>query len=232
MWNGKMKALTFSYDDGVTQDKRLIEIFDKYGLKATFNINSALLGTDSYLIRDGVRVDHIKVPKNEVKSIYRNHEVSAHTLHHPFLPDIKDDDEIIKEIENDRAELSRLVGYDVVGLAYPCGGQNTNERVEDIVKKHTGVKYARTIIDSDSLDLQSDLIHFNPTVYHREFEKMERFADEFINLQPEKPQLYYIWGHSYEFDINDSWDKFERFCEKISGRDDIYYCTNKEAFCL
>ncbi len=232
MWNGKMKALTFSYDDGVTQDKRLIEIFDKYGLKATFNINSALLGTDGYLIRDDVRVDHIKVPKNEVESIYRNHEVSAHTLHHPFLPDIKDDDEIIKEIENDRAELSRLVGYDVVGLAYPCGGQNTNERVEDIVKKHTGVKYARTIIDSDSFDLQSDLIHFKPTVYHREFEKMERFADEFINLQPDTPKLYYIWGHSYEFDINDSWDEFESFCEKISGRDDIYYCTNKEAFCL
>ena len=40
MFNGKMKAVTFSYDDGVTQDKRLIELFNKYGLKATFNINS------------------------------------------------------------------------------------------------------------------------------------------------------------------------------------------------
>ena len=30
MFNGKMKAITFSYDDGVTQDKRLIEILDKY----------------------------------------------------------------------------------------------------------------------------------------------------------------------------------------------------------
>ena len=40
MFRGKMKAITFSYDDGVTQDKRLVDIFNKYGLKATFNINS------------------------------------------------------------------------------------------------------------------------------------------------------------------------------------------------
>ncbi len=38
-----MKYLTFSYDDGVTQDIRLIELFNKYGMKATFNINSGLL---------------------------------------------------------------------------------------------------------------------------------------------------------------------------------------------
>ena len=35
MWNGKLKAVTFSFDDGVTQDIKLIEILNKYGLKAT-----------------------------------------------------------------------------------------------------------------------------------------------------------------------------------------------------
>lgn len=34
-----MKAVTFSYDDGVTQDIRLVEILNRYGLKATFNLN-------------------------------------------------------------------------------------------------------------------------------------------------------------------------------------------------
>ena len=38
----KPKALTVSYDDGVRQDKRLIEILQKYGLKRTFNLNSGL----------------------------------------------------------------------------------------------------------------------------------------------------------------------------------------------
>ena len=48
MFAGKMKALTFSYDDGVTQDQRLISLFNKYGLKATFNLNSELLGKPGY----------------------------------------------------------------------------------------------------------------------------------------------------------------------------------------
>ena len=39
-----MKYVTFSFDDGVTQDKRLIELLNKYGLKATFNLNSSLFG--------------------------------------------------------------------------------------------------------------------------------------------------------------------------------------------
>lgn len=43
-FNGKKKAITFSYDDGVTQDIRLIELLDKYGLKCTFNLNSGLQG--------------------------------------------------------------------------------------------------------------------------------------------------------------------------------------------
>ena len=37
---GKPKALTLSYDDGVEQDVKLIEIAEKYGIKGTFNINS------------------------------------------------------------------------------------------------------------------------------------------------------------------------------------------------
>ena len=40
MWNGKKKAITFSFDDGVRQDVRLIEILNRYNLKATFNLNS------------------------------------------------------------------------------------------------------------------------------------------------------------------------------------------------
>lgn len=39
---GRAKALTLSYDDGVEQDIRLIEIMGKHGLKGTFNLNSGL----------------------------------------------------------------------------------------------------------------------------------------------------------------------------------------------
>ena len=41
---GKKKAFTLSYDDGITQDRRLIGILDRYRVKATFNLNSGLFG--------------------------------------------------------------------------------------------------------------------------------------------------------------------------------------------
>ena len=36
--DGKTKVLTLSYDDGVVQDIRLVEIMDKYGIKIDDNI--------------------------------------------------------------------------------------------------------------------------------------------------------------------------------------------------
>ena len=68
-FNGKLKAVTFSFDDGVTQDKRLIEILNKYGLKATFNLNSAILGTNGELNRNGHIVRHDKNHANQVAKI-------------------------------------------------------------------------------------------------------------------------------------------------------------------
>ena len=52
-----MKYVTFSFDDGVTQDKRLVELLDKYGLKATFNLNSSLLGLKGGWEFDGKMCD-------------------------------------------------------------------------------------------------------------------------------------------------------------------------------
>lgn len=86
MFNGKMKAVTFSYDDAVTQDQRLIEIFNKYNMKATFNLNSELLGKPNMLIREDVTVAHVKPRPCEIANIYKGHEVAAHTLTHPSLP--------------------------------------------------------------------------------------------------------------------------------------------------
>ena len=134
MFNGKLKALTFSYDDGVTQDKRLIQIFNKYGLKATFNLNSELLGRSGALVRDGVHVDHTKNNACDVKSIYDGHEVAVHTLTHPDLIKISDDKEVLRQVEMDRQKLSELVGYEVEGMAYPGGAPNCDDRVADIIK--------------------------------------------------------------------------------------------------
>ncbi len=224
MWNGKKKAITFSFDDGVTQDIRLVEILNKYGLKGTFNINSSLLGVVGKI---GEHINHTKVNASAVKDIYAGHEVAVHTLTHPNLTTLNEET-IIRQVELDRKTLSELCGYEVVGMAYPCGGVNNDDRVAEIIRKNTGVRYARTITSTHAFDEQENLFRFNPSVYYveRDFEKI---VDEFLALHATKPQLLYIWGHSYEMDGGSiSWEDFDRICQKLSGREDIFYGTNKE----
>jgi len=228
MFNGKMKAVTFSYDDGVTQDQRLIRIFNKYNLKCTFNLNSGLLGKPGSLIREDVTVAHVKPRACEVRGIYEGHEIAVHTLTHPALSHLSDED-VIREVEEDRIALSELAGYEVVGMAYPGGTHVMNEHVADLIRTRTGVKYARTTTSTHNFDLQQNLHIFNPTVYHHvEWDKLFELGEKFVSLKTDVPQIYYIWGHAYEFDIHGDWERFEEFCRLISGHGDIFYGTNRE----
>ncbi len=223
-----MKAITFSYDDGVTQDIRLVEIFNKYNLKATFNLNSELLGKEGGFEQQGHHVVHNKVNPEDVRTLYEGHEVAVHTLTHPNLTTL-DEDEIVRQVEEDRKNLSKLTGYPVIGMAYPCGGVNNNDFVADVLRRRTEIKYSRTITSSHSFDLQDNLLRFKPTVHHHgEWDKMFELAEEFLTLKTDEPKLFYIWGHAYEFDIFDQWDAFDDFCKMISGKDDIFYGTNRE----
>ena len=228
MWNGKKKALTFSFDDGVEQDKRLIEIFDKYGLKCTFNLNSGLFGVQNKLTAsNGVQVAHNKIVPSEIKEVYKNHEIAAHTVSHPLLT-IMEKDAIIYQVNQDCRMLSEICGYKIQGMAYPCGGVNNDDRVAEIIKNNTDVKFVRTITSSHSFDLQTNLHRFNPTVYISEKDKLFEDGKAFLELQTDTPKLLYVWGHSYEFDFDNSWDWFEEFCKMMADKDDIFYGTNSQ----
>ncbi len=229
MFSGKMKAVTFSYDDGVSQDIRFIELMNKYNLKGTFNINSSLLGLPGALVRDGKNVSHNKVKAEDLKYIYDGHEVAVHTLTHPNLTEL-DDSVVTRQVEQDRLVLSELAGYEVVGMAYPCGGVNNDDRVAEIIKNTTGVKYARTITSTHNFELQDNLYRFNPTVCHMEADKLFELGEAFIKLETDTPKIFYIWGHSYENDYSDdiTWERLEDFFKLISGKSDIFYGTNRE----
>jgi len=228
MFNGKMKALTFSYDDGITQDKRLIKIFNRYGLKATFNLNSGLLGTPNSLIRQDMTIAHCKPRACEVPKIYEGHEIAAHTLTHPLLTK-QSDEEVIRQVEDDRLALSEIAGYEVIGMAYPGGGVNYDERVARLIRENTGVRYARTTVTTDSFAPETNLFTYRPTAYHLcGWDHLKELGQRFLELQPDTPQVFYVWGHAYEFDYDDTWDIFEDFCRMMAGRDDIFYGTNRE----
>ncbi len=224
----KRKAITLSYDDGVVQDIRLTEMLNQYGLKATFNINSELLGTPRIMERTTGRVCHYKVSPEHAREIYRGHEVAVHTLRHNNLTKLEDS-EVIRTVEEDRKNLSALMGYEVVGMAYPCGGVNNDDRVAALIKKHTGVRYARTITNTDSFDPQENLFRFDPNAAQCQWDRVMEMAERFFALETDKPQIFYVWGHSYEMDFkSDNWVRMEEFCKFVSGREDIFYGTNRE----
>ena len=229
--NGKMKAITLSFDDGVTQDARLIELLDRYELKCTFNLNSAIFGVPGRLTNSrGESADHNKVDPAIVKSLYQNHEVAVHTLTHPNLTTLPDE-EIIRQVEEDRKNLTAICGYEVIGMAYPCGGVNNNDHVAQVIRENTGVRYSRTITSTYSYDEQDNLYRFNPTI-HVIDSRTEEICRAFLEAEFDEPKLLYLWGHSYEFDFDNSWDRFENICKLISGHDNIFYGTNREVFGL
>ena len=225
-FDGKMKAVTFSYDDGVTQDLRLIEMLNRYGMKGTFNLNSGGFGGRESRDIEGTLVYRDKIFAHDVKRIYEGHEVASHTLNHPDLTRLSDED-IVYQIEEDRKRLSELVGYEIVGLAYPCG--YVDNRVVDVIKTKTGIKYARTVNVTAEYELPCDLYRLDFS--SRNFgENFLRLAEDFVNLKADEPKIFSVWGHAYEFDWHRDWHIFEEFCKIISHREDIFYGTNKEVF--
>ena len=230
MWNGKKKAITFSFDDGITQDIRLVELFNKYRLKGTFNLNSGLFGGSRQVNHHGTMVEHTKILPHQVRELYQGHEVAVHTLTHKSLK-LLDEAEIIEQVEEDRLALSDLCGYEVFGMAYPGGSSCTDERVAEVLRTHTPIRYARTTTPTRSFEVKvSDFLLYNPTVHHTAPD-FEELVDRFLGTRAERPQLLYIWGHAYEMDTPDiSWERFEGICEKMAGRKDIFYGTNVEVF--
>lgn len=232
---GKQKAVTFSYDDGVFQDIRLSELFLKYGLKATFNINSGLFG------EKGSNSTRLTAEQIKEHIIDKGHEVATHGAYHvasgcasPTL--------CLKDAFECRRALEDTFDMIIRGMAYPDSGiraihnGNSYETVKNILT-YSGIAYSRSLAgDNDRFDLPLDFHAWMPTAHHKNpelFDWIDKFnAIEHSNVRAKlnSPKLMYIWGHSYEFDMNDNWDRIESICERLSGREDTWYATNIEIY--
>lgn len=221
MWNHKMKAVTFSYDDGVEQDVRFIEMLDRYGLRGTFNLNLGLQNRLNTFRKSDIIVRHLE--KAEIPKVYANHEIAGHTMTHAHLETLEDST-IREEIHACQDGLRQLTGREVTGMAYPYG--TYNDRVVEIARE-LGVKYARTTVQSETFALPQDLLRMTTTCRHANPRTLE-LARDFVQSRPDQPQLFYLWGHTYEFDEFGAWDMIEEFCKIISNQDDIFYGTNSE----
>lgn len=212
---GKAKALTMSYDDGKPQDERLVPLFNRYGIKGTFNLNYGMMGLDKPIPR---------LPEERIKELYQGHEVATHTMTHPTIARCPLT-ELVGEILEDRIGLEKIMGTLIRGHAYPNGSYS--EEIKQLFRQ-MGIAYARVVETSGEFELPTDYMEWKATCHHDDPQLMEkaRFFAEY--KKPQYLKLFYVWGHSYEFDKNDNWNVIEEFCEYMGGREDIWYATNIE----
>lgn len=231
---GKTKAVTFSYDDGCREDLKTVQVLDKYGMKGTFNINTAGVLNDTM----GFHMTEDEIRKNIVE---KGHEVAVHGQWHK-APGLVRAIDGIQDILNGRMDLERMFDRIIRGMAYPDSGilcflnQTTYEDVRRYAKD-LDIVYARTLgYDNDQFELPTDWLNWKPTAHHDNPNVLE-WAKAFVEMDVNKeyfssrrPKLFYVWGHSFEFERNNNWERLESICETLANKDDIWYETNMEIY--
>lgn len=181
--DGKRHCLTFSYDDGGSADERLVEIFNRYGMKGTFHLNSGILDT------------HQHIRSEQVKELYRGHEVACHSLSHPY-PDKIPIAAWTQEVWEDRLNLEQVSAGMVRGFSYPYGIYNS---AVIAATQSCSIVYSRTTKSTEKFRLPKDFMMWHPTCHHH---ACLECADKFF--QPwgwnNDNQIFYVWGHSFEFE--------------------------------
>ncbi len=221
---GVSKTLTLSYDDGVEQDIRLMEILDKNGIKCTFNLNSGIYSPEGTVHKNV----HKRMSRSQITAAYtdRGHEVAVHAYNHPYLEQLPTAS-VAYEIVKDRETLEEQFGTIVRGMAYPYG--TYSDDVVDTLRL-CGIVYARTVISTEKFDMPTDWLRLPATCHHKNPRLMD-LAKRFVELKADRaPQMFYLWGHSYEFDSDSNWNVIEAFAEYIGGKEDIWYATNIEIY--
>lgn len=223
--NGKRKALTFSYDDGRLHDRRLVEIMNRCGAKGTFNVNSGRLGKVRTIEIDGREVDDSTITTEEISRLYEGHEVATHAAEHIAVTDCGST--ALYQILEDRRVLESLVPYMVKGHAYPFG---IYDKESFSMLKAAGIRYARTVASTGNFELPENFLEWHPTCHHEDPNLME-LARKFCEQDAPygQPQLFYVWGHSFEFDRKNNWEIIENLLSYLSGYADIIWmATNGE----
>ncbi len=222
----KKKAFTMSYDDAVQQDARLVDIMLQNGLKGTFNICTERFVPEGTKFPEGQI--HRRMTKMETYDLFNKDgiEIAVHGCRHPRLEALPDN-ECAYEILQDRTNIEKATGKLCRGMAYPYG--TFNEKVKEIAKM-CGILYARTIDCDESFALSEDWLALKPTCHHNAPNLMA-LAKEFVEMDVwDQPRMFYLWGHSFEFEANNNWNVIEEFASFMGKREDVWYATNIEIF--
>ncbi len=221
----KKYAVTFSYDDGVKQDIKLISLLRKYGFRGTFNLNSSKGGSEK--IRKDIYdkdVDCAILPFNEDSlELYKGMEVASHTFTHPFMQYLSYEEQF-EEYRKDIKFLEDFFKTKIHGGAYPFGTYNKDSL---LAQQALGLEYSRTTKSSYSFNRPYNFLTWNPTIHHNDPRIYELFK-KFFKCEDELP-VFYVWGHAYEFDLQHNWEIIDKLGEIASKHsDEIWNATNYE----
>lgn len=228
---GKTKAVTLSYDDGSASDIRFLEKINEYGLKCTFNLIGAAVEDEAGLTKEFI-VENI---------LGKGHEIANHGYEHRGV-DVIRPIEGIRDTLDSRLSLEKQFGMIIRGMAYAdrCINRFKKPDTYKIVKNYLqelDIVYSRTAgADNDVFELPEDFLNWMPNVKHTNPEVFD-YIDKFLGIDFDKlyiasrtPKLFYMWGHSFEFDGDNNWELLDEICKKLSGKDDIWYATNMEIY--
>ena len=213
-----MKYFVFSIDDGTIYDEITINLFNKYGVKGTFNLNSGLEDFVWYLGEQPIRRFNLF----EHRELYNGHEVDSHTLTHPYLDQLSRED-ILREVNDDIYNLENIFNREVVGFATPF--HTAGDRELDIIRYGTKVEYIRTSDLDDSFKKPIDQYHIKCTSFRAQhaIALFDRF------LEDKDAELFVYAGHSYDFFVDNTFDKLEELLKKlVEHQDEVKVLTMKE----
>ena len=233
------KFFTLSFDDGITQDLRVIEILKKYDVKCiSFNINTGLYGANWDWVGPAIgdpSIPHQRFTKEELETgIYDGYEVLVHTLNHPSLKNYdRSAAKIKKEVGRDAENIEKLTGVRPVGMAWPGGDTEYTDKTIELVLENTDIRFARGTTSTYNFELPEYFMKWMPTCSAID-PKCLTLAQEFIDAECTEDMLFYVWGHAYELDLNNGhgYETFEQLVKMMSEAEDVYLVTNTEFYLI
>ncbi|MBA3788862.1 polysaccharide deacetylase family protein [Patescibacteria group bacterium] len=229
----KKTIVTTSWDDGHVLDVKLSELLRKYEIKGTFYISPE---DREFPIQD-------RLTNQQIVTLAQDFEIGAHTMTHPDLTKLSDED-ARKEIDDSKEYLEKIVQTPISSFCYPSGFWE--KRHENMVQE-AGFTLARTVkrfataIGSDVYALPTTIHayrHWSDALPILKEVGVRRFFKSYLNWDYlaivlfEKTRseggVFHLWGHSWEIEKNNDWERLENVLQYISKREGVRYLTNQE----
>lgn len=222
--------VTTSWDDGSVLDLKLGALLTKYGIKSTF-----------YIPNFSKRVTPLQ--KQQIRELAEGHEIGGHTVNHPHLTGIPLSEAVV-EIADNKLYLEEILGKKIRMFGYPFG--EFNEDTKNILKScgYTGARtvqfnglaadcdpyefgVAVTAVNSRK-DYAGEILRYFPSVKVESLSDWEGRAKTLFDIGLKRGGVFHLWGHSWQIEENNDWEKLERVLKYVSNRAGVFYADNGE----